>query len=191
MKPLSEMPRSIVTPRLRLEAIGPQHARGLWDAARGSLDELRPWMTWALDASAESIRSYTVDAARAWIEGGDYSYVVLVEGRPAGSIGLNRVVPLHRRGELGYWLSSELAGRGLTTEAAGAVVEAAFTAGWRRIELRAAPDNVGSVRVAEKLGFRREGIARDSCLGAHGWHDLVLFSLLATDDRPPLPTMEG
>ena len=39
-------------------------------------------------------------------------------------------------------------------------------------------DNVASVRVAEKAGFRREGTLRRAGLEDDGLHDLAVFSLL-------------
>jgi RimJ/RimL family protein N-acetyltransferase len=56
--------------------------------------------------------------------------------------------------------------------------------GLHRIELRAAPSNIGSVRVAEKVGFTREGMLRHGARGADGWHDVEVFGLLASDERP-------
>ena len=69
-----------------------------------------------------------------------------------GVAGLNRDGP--KTLGLHYWIRADHAGRGLTTEAGGALVA------WARDELRATRltlwagrDNHASRRVAEKLGF--------------------------------------
>ncbi|HET7483083.1 MAG TPA: GNAT family protein, partial [Actinomycetota bacterium] len=86
---------------------------------------------------------------------------------------------------LGYWLRSDLAGRGLTTEAAAAVVDFAYSAtGTHRIEICAATENRPSWRIAEKLGFEREGILRAGYWVGDASLDVYMYSLLKTDPRP-------
>jgi RimJ/RimL family protein N-acetyltransferase len=51
--------------------------------------------------------------------------------------------------------------------------------GLGRLELLTDPDNVASQRVAEKVGFRREGVLRSHLLHRDGRRrDSVMFSLL-------------
>ena len=94
-----------------------------------------------------------------------------------------RVVHLHRACELGYWLRREVTGRGLMTEAAQAAVDFAFSSmGVHRIRCAAATDNVASLRVISRLGFRFEGIARQAELVGSRWLDHALFARLASDE---------
>jgi ribosomal-protein-serine acetyltransferase len=72
------------------------------------------------------------------------------------------------------------------TEAARATVLWAFqrlTA--HRIRVAAATDNVASLGVIRKLGFRYEGTAREAERCQERWLDHALFSLLSTDPLPP------
>ncbi|MFN2489915.1 MAG: GNAT family N-acetyltransferase [Actinomycetota bacterium] len=48
-----------------------------------------------------------------------------------------------------------------------------------RIELQAAEGNGASIRVAQKLGFVREGLRRAAGRGIDGRHDEYIFGLLA------------
>ena len=74
-----------------------------------------------------------------------------------GTVGLWRIVAEHHRAELGYLLAPSLWGRGLTQEASSAVVEHAFEKfRFHRLEACIAPENAASIRVAERLGFKRE-----------------------------------
>jgi RimJ/RimL family protein N-acetyltransferase len=53
-----------------------------------------------------------------------------------------------------------------------------------RLELVTDPDNVGSQRVAEKVGFQREGVLRSHLLHRDGRRrDSVMFSLLPGELR--------
>jgi RimJ/RimL family protein N-acetyltransferase len=58
--------------------------------------------------------------------------------------------------------------------------------GVRRVELIAHPANTGSCRVAESAGFRAEGVLRSRYLHRGVPCDVVLYSLLTTDPRPPV-----
>ncbi|WP_045120092.1 GNAT family N-acetyltransferase [Haliangium ochraceum] len=87
----------------------------------------------------------------------------------------------HRKGlaEIGYVLRRDHWGRGLTREAVAAVLEHAFTAvGYRRIKADVDPDNAGSNRLLEALGFTREGVLRGEWETHIGVRDSVIWGLL-------------
>ncbi|MEV5573999.1 precorrin-2 C(20)-methyltransferase [Spirillospora sp. NPDC052269] len=95
-----------------------------------------------------------------------------------GFFGMFRVDSLHDSCEVGYALRQSTRGRGHATEALRLACDWALSdCGLHRVELRTLKDNVASMRVAEKAGFRREGVQR----GAGRHQDLVMFSRLATD----------
>ena len=176
--------RVMSTARIELEPLGAHHTPDLWDATVRSLDELKPYMSWADSASFETTLAFASGSALQWDAGAGMVFAIMIEGEAAGTIGFAQHAPLAGHAELGYWLRSDLCGRGLTTEAASAVVEYGFDElDLHRIELRAAPSNIGSVRVAEKVGFTREGTLRHGARGAGGWHDVDVYGLLESDDR--------
>jgi RimJ/RimL family protein N-acetyltransferase len=81
-------------------------------------------------------------------------YAMVLDDRFIGVVGLS----FHPGAppELGYWLGEPWWGRGLMSEAAKAVCDAAFaTRRIDRIIARALPTNLASQRVLEKLGFTR------------------------------------
>jgi RimJ/RimL family protein N-acetyltransferase len=70
-------------------------------------------------------------------------------------------------GEVGYWMCPGSWGQGFTTEAARAAVRYAFEhTTWDRMVAAVIPENMGSVRVLEHLGFvhEREMDSRDYML---------------------------
>ena len=78
-------------------------------------------------------------------------------------------------------------GQGLATEATAALTRIAFEVhGMQRVEIRVDPENVASARVAEKLGFVREGVLQRRLEKDGRWGDLVSFSL-AVEDFPTSP----
>jgi RimJ/RimL family protein N-acetyltransferase len=99
--------------------------------------------------------------------------------RIVGSIGLFHADWEVRSAEIGYGVRADERGKGYASEALAAVARWALTAGGiQRAWLTANMDNVASVRVAEKAGFRREGTLRRAGLEDDGLHDQALFSLL-------------
>ena len=96
-----------------------------------------------------------------------------------GSIGLFHADWEVRSAEIGYGVRSDERGKGYATEALDAVARWALAEGGiQRAWLTANTDNLASVRVAEKAGFRREGTLRRAGLEDDGLHDLAVFSLL-------------
>ncbi|MDQ4095091.1 MAG: GNAT family N-acetyltransferase [Actinomycetota bacterium] len=177
----------LTTRRLRLEPNATKYSDAMWLSASESMNELRPWLYWTASASLEEVVAWAKVCETNWAENKAWTFAILFEDRPIGTIGIEDVDAQTLRGELGYWLHSDFAGKGVMTEAGAAVIEFGFEQiGLHRLQLEAGTENTGSIKVAEKLGFQREGVARHSCRGAFGFYDAVRFGLLATDPRPPL-----
>lgn len=82
--------------------------------------------------------------------------------------------------EIGYRLfDTKLAGRGYVTEACRMLVDYLFKVHqFHRLELLSAPENVASIRVAQKCGFSAEGTLRQSFFINGRYQDVQVFSLL-------------
>ncbi|MGH2662421.1 MAG: GNAT family N-acetyltransferase [Actinomycetota bacterium] len=167
---------------LRLEPIEPTHAERTWEAVEASLADLRDWMAWAPETSRDRTEAFVQGAVKAWSAGREYDFAILQEGSVVGGIGIRWSRPDQRIGEMGYWVRSDVTGRGYATEAGRAIVGFGFrTLGLYRLELRAGVENAASQRVAEKLGFHREGTLRSGCPHGSGGYDCHLYGLLASD----------
>ncbi|HEY7174660.1 MAG TPA: GNAT family protein [Micromonosporaceae bacterium] len=84
--------------------------------------------------------------------------------------------------EIGYWTSPDSRGRGFATEAAAALGRWALAIdAIHRVELTAATGNLASQRVAEKAGYRFEGVARAGGYVHGGRVDLRIYSLIRAD----------
>jgi ribosomal-protein-alanine N-acetyltransferase len=67
----------------------------------------------------------------------------------------------HRVGELGCCLAPAARGRGIATEALVALTDWAFAElDLGRVQVFVAPENVAALRLAERAGFRHEGVLR-------------------------------
>ena len=101
-----------------------------------------------------------------------------------GTCTLFRIDREHRRGELGYILRRDHWGRGLASEALTALIGHAFGGlGLHRLEADIDPRNSVSIRLVERLGFRREGHLRERYFVADEIQDSLIYGLLAPDWR--------
>jgi ribosomal-protein-serine acetyltransferase len=92
-----------------------------------------------------------------------FCFLVFEDGRtePIGAVIMKSFD--HRVGkcELAYFISSDHRGKGIATAALMWAADEAFRVhGIQRLFLRVDPENVASIRVAEKSGFVREGLLR-------------------------------
>ncbi len=88
------------------------------------------------------------------------AFAMVLDGHVVGGLGL-RIDERHERAELGYALAKKHWGKGLTLEAARAVVGWGFARySLYKVYARADLRNRQSWRVMEKLGMIREGVLR-------------------------------
>jgi RimJ/RimL family protein N-acetyltransferase len=84
--------------------------------------------------------------------------------------------------ELGYVVAPAARGRGVATAALRLLTDWAFEeAGAVRIELLISVENAASKHVAERCGYRREGVLRSAYVKHGRREDTELWSRLATD----------
>lgn len=84
--------------------------------------------------------------------------------------------------EISYCSKRELWGQGIMTEAVDAMLKFGFEDyGLNRIVAKVIKDNVGSIKVLQKLGFVQEGILRESLYKNGQYHDLIVFSILKSE----------
>lgn len=84
--------------------------------------------------------------------------------------------------KLGYAVAFDSWGRGYATDAARTLTDYGFRElGLHRVSAAIGPDNVASLRMAERLGMTREGVIRHHVFTNGAWRDSVLYSVLADE----------
>jgi ribosomal-protein-alanine N-acetyltransferase len=87
-------------------------------------------------------------------------------------------------GTIGYWIGEPHAHRGYMTAALRVLLPSLFgELNLHRVEAACIPSNMPSIRVLEKCGFSREGLARRYLCINGVWQDHLLFGLLHEDFR--------
>lgn len=114
-------------------------------------------------------------------EPGVFAIVYRETNQMIGTIELYNYKPFFKA-ELGYSLHPDFWGKGLVVEAAECLIDWGFRdLNLKRIEVATFVDNHQSQRVCEKLGFKYEGISRNSYMKYDGTVcDKVMYGM--TDD---------
>jgi len=96
-----------------------------------------------------------------------------------GRVALSTVVRgAWQNANLGYFVAQDRGGRGYATLAVREAL--AFGFGWvelHRVQAAAMPRNLRSIRVLEKNGFRREGMAKDYLRIDGKWEDHLIYAI--------------
>jgi RimJ/RimL family protein N-acetyltransferase len=102
--------------------------------------------------------------------------------RLIGSIGLRIKDEANRSADIGYVLNRSCWGRGYMTEAARAILDAAFRdLHLHRVWATCDPRNHASYRVMEKIGMRREALFCKNAFEKNEWRDSYLYAILAEE----------
>ena len=183
------MPRGqLETERFILQRFTRRDTTALDVAIRSSLADLNQWLPWArMDYTSGDTSAFIRESVQAWKEDRAWDYSIRRReelDKHIGNISLWTTSKLGKIAEIGYWVRSDETSKGVCTEAVDRLLEEAFTAlGYHKAVLRIAVGNDASDRVAEKLGFTREGTLREELLIRGNWVDHSLWSLLDREYR--------
>ncbi len=104
------------------------------------------------------------------------------DGRLLGAVGLHNLDPASGRASAGYWVAEPARCRGVARRALALLCGYAFDElDAQRIELWIEPANAPSLRVAEAVGFHREGLLRSFVPIRESRRDMLMYSLSPTD----------
>lgn len=142
------------TERLRLRGYG----LGDFDADAAFSASGRTWHIGGALDTAGAWKLFAADVGHWQLKGFGW-WAVESEGRPVGTIGFHHP-PQHPETELGGCICEGAEGRGVAWEAAQAVLDHGFgTADSATVVRDIAPGNARSIRLAERLGARRDAAA--------------------------------
>lgn len=165
---------------LEIGDAGPEYLSWLNDAETTRYLEVGRHPTTLAD-----LRAYIEDATR----GADRMALAIVERKTDAHIGnvtLNNIHPVHRRADTGLLIGrKDLWGKGYAREAWSLVIDYAFTRlNIHKLIAGAVVDNVASIAVLQKLGFRIEGTLREDVFVEAAYRDVVRLGLLAGEFKP-------
>jgi ribosomal-protein-serine acetyltransferase len=139
-------------------------------------------MSWAEGQTLAGAVEFIRMARRQEAANDGFQAALTVDDRIVGVVGFHSVNWPHGSTSIGYWLDQGHQGRGLMTRAVRTLVDHAFGE-WdlHRVEIQAAVDNHRSRALAERLGFREEGVLREAERIGDRYNDLAVYAMLAPE----------
>ena len=152
---MSRAPEVIRTARLMLRPPRMDDAQRIFEAYAQD-PEVTRYLSWRPHESIHETREFVRGCMQAWERGSRFPWVItrITDGAVIGMIDLTLSWYL---GSIGYVLARPHWGKGYMTEAAQAVVDAAFSLpDVSKVNAMCDVENVASARVLEKIGMVRE-----------------------------------
>ena len=185
------MPLTLTDGELRLRPLALSDARAWSDVRRRNQAWLSPW-----DATnppetidppptfRQMVRRFRAEARA----GRSIALAISVNETFVGQVTLGGITwGSLRSAYIGYWIDQAVAGRGYMPRAVALVGDYAFgPLQLHRLEINVRPENTASIRVAQKLGFRDEGMRRRYLHINGDWRDHIAFALTVDEARDGL-----
>ena len=128
---------------------------------------------------------YTLAEAEKWVKYNSgiaptENMAIIVDGKVAGGIGIKRMEDVYRKTmEIGYFLGESYWGKGIMTHVVSEYVDYMFkTFEINRIIAPVFDFNIGSQRVLEKVGFRKEAVLIKSVIKNNVFRNEIIYALL-------------
>lgn len=173
------------TNRLMLRPFRRRDVGTFHDAVDASIGELQPWLPWIDGYNRAFAQRFIRESVGSWADRRAFDFTVRTQDdldRHIGNVSVWQTSQQNGIGEVGYWIRSDETGKGYGTEAAAAAVKIGFEElGFHKVVLRIAVGNVGSERIAAKIGFAFEGTLRDEVKVGNDWLDHTAWSMLAPE----------
>ena len=176
------MPRFELSDDVQLRSLTEADVKELYALIEANRSYLAPWMPWAAGQTADGTAEFVRKSIKQEADDDGFQVAVIVDGAIAGVLG-HEVDRENRTTTIGYWLAEDQQSRGLMTAAVKRLLEHAFDElRLNRVGIEVAPNNPRSRALAERLGFREEGVLREAERFADDdYRDLVLYSMLASE----------
>lgn len=168
---------------IQLELITENHAQPIFDIVNENRTHLREWLPFV-------DRMQTIEFAQNFVkgtmqrnqDGNEYAFVIVVNNKVIGRIGVYKIDNQNKIGEIGYWLAENAQGKGIVTKSCQSIIDFCFSdLQLNRIEIKCGTENLKSKTIPEKLNFTKEGVLRQAELLYNSYIDLNLYSLLKSE----------
>jgi ribosomal-protein-serine acetyltransferase len=172
-----------IGPDLVLRLLEERHSDQLFALTDKNRAYLREWLPWVdSTTSPDDTRGFIRHTLQQLAENDGFQAGIWFRGQLVGVIGFHGINWNNKKTEIGYWLSADFQGQGIMTLCCGALVQYAFEElGLNRVEIRCATGNAKSCAIPERLGFTREGVAREAEWLYDRFVDQAVYGMLARE----------
>lgn len=161
-----------------------RHAEKLNALITQNFEHIREWSPWLKDRerTIERTREFIRRNLKQFAESGGFGICIWYKGEMAGQIEYNYFDWNNRKTEIGFWLGESFQGKGLITKSCRVLINHAFDElKLNRVEMHCGVENQKSRRIAEKLGFKEEGVIRQSAWLHDRFVDYVIYGMLSSE----------
>ncbi len=153
----------------------------LVEADRDYLGKFLNWVPKTTEAS-HMLNFLTNNEAR-HLDDKSGAFAIYFQNELVGLVDLHKIDKGHNKSTIGYWLRSNMQGKGIMSSSVKAILNYGFKdLGLKRIGIQAAVENKPSRGLAERLNFHFEGIERAGNKLAEGEYlDMAVYSMLAEE----------
>lgn len=181
----------LIDENLLLRSFQPEDTAALFKAVDKSRAHLRPWLRW-VDATTkpEHIQQFIQRTVHQLNTQEALELGIFYNRQIIGGIGMHEWDHYLKKAQIGYWISEEFEGKGIVHRSLTYFIDFLFTKpGLNKIEIQFMPANTRSANIAQRLGFKVEGIIRQSYFMNGRLEDLVITGLLKSEwiPLPPVP----
>jgi ribosomal-protein-serine acetyltransferase len=179
--------RRDIAPGIEIRLFEMRDAGPVFEAVERNRAYLREWLPWVDQTrTPEDVRHF-ISRVQLQFESNQGPQVgIWVNGAFSGSVGCHAIEWANRNSSIGYWVDAAQQRQGLVTRCCTVMLDYLFQElGLHRVEIRCGTGNRRSCAIPEKLGFVREGIAREAEWVNDRWVDLVIWGMLEQDWRRP------
>ena len=172
-----------IEPDLHIELLHLLHSKDLFALVEKNREHLRKWLQWVDDTKGiKDIENFIRRTMQQYADDLGFQVGIFYNNQLAGISGFLPLNKINSIGELGYWLSRDAEGNGIMTRVNEKLIQTGFDSlGLNKIVIHCATENKKSRSVAERLGFKPDGILRQNQWLYDHFVDHVEYSLLKSD----------
>jgi ribosomal-protein-serine acetyltransferase len=162
-----------------LKTLEMDDAETLFHLVENNRPYLREWLPWVdSNVTIEESKAFIQSAQEQQEQNLGFQCGIWFRNQLSGVIGFHRIDWMNRNVEIGYWLGAQFQGNGIITKSCKTFIDYAFhVLHLHRVQLRCATANKKSCSVIERLGFLKEGIARQAEFLYDHYVDLSMYGM--------------
>jgi ribosomal-protein-serine acetyltransferase len=164
-------------------------AAALYEAVNASRAHLHNWLEWVDKTTKPEHSAQLIQLSLHQLQTQEsLALGIFYDGRLIGGIGMHDWHLATKKAQAGYWISKDYEGQGIINKCMQHFITFLFEKiGLNKIELHFIPTNKRSAKVAERLGFKIEGIIRQSVIRNGVPADYVIAGLLKSEWKKTTP----
>ncbi|MCX6112501.1 MAG: GNAT family N-acetyltransferase [Proteobacteria bacterium] len=169
------LPKKINGPRIVLKKNTLRHAKEIFKCVDSDRERLRIFLSWVDKTTKLEDEINFIKTSGTYNNRPMFSYGMFHEGNYIGGIGVINVIWEDDVCELGYWVHQKHEGKGYISEAVSTLEKILFSSGFHRIQIRCEKENIRSIEVAKRNGYKFEKIVWDKTPTSEKELELMVF----------------